>query len=140
MFDDCDIREVEIGSFSGNCVGSSAVYDANGNMNVVLNLELNPDSVSTAICSLDTNFGKAINIDTGDIYDVLKKDKFNRIINDPREIKPNQQYVLSIGSKKILTSSELYNLYCNISNDNNLYKDKNINKKVYTKNRTKMVD
>lgn len=133
MLKKTELKKVKIGSFNGILTGGYATT-VEGVSKAVIYAELNEDSIKEIICIIDLEKENAIDIFTGEVYHVLKRDEEKRIIED---IETDRYYVLSISRDNVISESQLYNIYLNYmaSQAKNKYiKNNNCKVKVLNKN------
>ena len=136
-----DVRKVKLGSFNGKCTGGHAAIAGDGKAGQIIFAELNEKSFKETTCVIDWERESAIDIFSGEIYLILRRDKKNRIVESADQIKPDVYYVLNVMTEEKLTDSKIYNIYCQYLAQNTISEyNKNLGKqkdKIKTKKKVK---
>lgn len=112
MFDRYAIRNVKIGSFTDNKTGEHASISSDGKTRSFGYIEVNTDSIEEVLAVIDEKNNNAIDIFNGNVYHILKRDEYNRIIEKPGFVQPNELYALQVSAKNKYTDSQLFRMYC----------------------------
>ena len=112
MFNKYAIKNVKIGSFTGEKTGENKTLGKDGKARRYEYIEVNSDSIEEILAVIDEKNNNAIDIFTGNIYHILKRDEYNRIIEEPGFIKPDIVYDLKVNLEDKYTDSQLFRIYC----------------------------
>lgn len=116
------IRNVKIGSFVNSKTGQHLSTGSDGKSHFFEYIEVNANSLEEILAIIDEKNNNAIDIFNGNIYHILKRDEYNRIIEKPDFVKPDVIYALNVDVNDKYTDSQLFRIYC-ISAANKVVKD-----------------
>lgn len=112
MFNKYAIKNVKIGSFTDNRTGCQMTTSSNGKVQKFEKIEVNSNSIEDILAVIDEKNNNAIDIFSGEVYHILKRDEGNRIIENPGFIKPDVLYALKVDTNNKYTDSQLFRMYC----------------------------
>ena len=113
-----DLRQVTIGCLNGNVLDNYLSEAISGKHFQIQQIEVDKESLKDIVCVIDDKNGNAIDIETGEYYHILKRDKYSRIIEKPEDILANHYYALRVNEEVQITDSFLCKMFLIYSIDN----------------------